>query len=108
MPKYHKKSKQAKVPYHKKPEEMTVEQWQTELRRQFARDGKQKFTIKYLGGEHPVFGDYSVKNLLSGGSYKVALRSGKPGLTFAPVWILRPTDLEHASILKPYCLKSVK
>ncbi len=82
MPKYHKKSKQAKVPYHKKPEEMTVEQWQTELRRQFARDGKQKFTIKYLGGEHPVFGDYSVKNLLSGGSYKVALRSGKPGPNF--------------------------
>lgn len=47
-----------------------------------AIDGILVFTITYLGGEHQVFGDYSVTNPVSGGSYKVALRDKNPGPSF--------------------------
>lgn len=82
MAKLNIQSKKPKVSYHKKPEELTVAQWQRELRRQFAADKKQFFNITYLGGEHPVFGDYSVANTVSGKLYKVALRDKNPGPNF--------------------------
>ncbi len=72
--------KKPSVSYHRKPVDLTTTQWQMELRREFA--GVQPFTITRLGGEHPIFADYAVKNPASGGDYKVALRSNGVGLNF--------------------------
>ncbi len=73
---------QPKIPYHKKPMELTVAQWQRELRKQFIREKQPRFIIAYLGGEHPIFADYSIENPDSAGVYKVALRSRNPGANF--------------------------
>lgn len=73
-------SKRPSVSYHKKPEDLSVDSWQLALRRQIAAD--QSFEIKKLSDEHPVFADYLVRNPLSGGEYKVAIRSQGFGLNF--------------------------
>jgi len=52
------------------------------LRKQFIVEKKQSFVITHLDGEHPVFADYAVKNPISKGEYKVALRSREPGRNF--------------------------
>src|SRR3972149_5809745 len=74
-----KEKKTPKVPYHHKPDEMPVDVWQRELRRQFAET--QGFTMKNIGN-HPVFSDFEVHNPQSGNIYKVAVRSEDTGLNF--------------------------
>ena len=76
-------SKKAKpaISTHKKPAGLSEADWQRELRKQAVPAAKDKvtaFRIGFLGGEHPVFGDYSVENPTSGGRYKVALRTARP------------------------------
>lgn len=68
-----------KVPYHYKPSEMSVEEWQIALRRQFAE--KQNFSVTNIGN-HSVFSDYEVFNPKSGNEYKVAIRSKEFGMNF--------------------------
>lgn len=70
------------VPYYKKPSGLTTARWQKSLRKQLIVDKTPPFIINYFNGEHPVFADYTVENPLSGGTYKVALRSHKPGPNF--------------------------
>ncbi len=60
-----------KITYTRKPDEMTIDEWQFELRRQFARD--QKFRITNIG-THPVFSDFKIFNPSSGKTYKVSIR----------------------------------
>lgn len=60
------------IPYHKKPDNLTLDQWQKALRKQFA--STQNFKIDNIGDER-VFSDYSVFNPTSGNTYKVAIRS---------------------------------
>ena len=72
----------ARISYHKKPDGMTLDEWQRELRRALVKDKKQEFKVTYQEGDHPVFADYTVKNLTSGAAYKVALRSNNPGPNF--------------------------
>ena len=72
-------TKKKKVPYYKKPERMSLEEWQTELRKQFAAD--QKFEVKNIG-DHPVFSDFEVFNPDSGKSYKVSVRDNKSSFDF--------------------------
>lgn len=74
-----KKSATPKVPYHRKPEKMTMEAWQIALRKQFAESNP--FNIKRLG-MHAVFSDYQVRNPSTGNTYKVALRSADNSLNF--------------------------
>lgn len=65
---------------HKKPADMTEAEWQRQLRKQSVPEDKETaFSITSLGGEHPVFGDYTVENPTTGGRYKVALRTARPG-----------------------------
>ena len=45
-----------KVSYYRQPEDMTVDQWQAELRKQFAL--KQQFRITNIG-THPVYSDFN-------------------------------------------------
>lgn len=66
--------KSVTVPYHHKPDSLSVFDWQKALRKQFIPE--QTFTIVRLSSTHPFFGDYSVFNPASGNSYKVALRDG--------------------------------
>lgn len=61
----------AKISRVRKPEEMSLEQWQIALRRQFAQ--KQDFSLANLGGE-PVFSEFLVTNPQSEGEYRVAIR----------------------------------
>lgn len=68
-----------KIPYTRKPEEMSVDEWQTALRRQFAAD--QKFKIKNIG-THPVFSDFEVYNPDSGKTYKVSIRDNVTSFNF--------------------------
>ncbi len=76
------KQQTTKISYHKKPASLSTDDWQRELRKQFIAEKQPLFIIEYLDGEHPVFADYSVKNPVSGGVYKVALRARKPGHNF--------------------------
>ena len=59
-----------------KPQDMSLEAWQRELRRQFGRE--QPFRLKNVGGE-PVFTEYQVTNRDTSGSYRVAIRGAAPG-----------------------------
>src|SRR5262245_13493682 len=70
------KVKQPKLSRLQKPEEMSLETWQVELRRQFGR--QQKFVFKNLG-DHPVFSEFEVTNPQSKTTYRVPIRGGKVG-----------------------------
>ena len=67
------------VPYHQKPDSLTVQEWQVALRRQFAE--RHLFNVENLGN-HPVFSDFRVTNPENNSSYKVAIRSGNYDLNF--------------------------
>lgn len=55
----------------RKPEQMTLEEWQVALRRRFGRD--QKYEWKNIG-LHDVFSEFHVRNPVSGNTYRVAIR----------------------------------
>ena len=61
-----------KISYLKKPDDLTLEEWQYALRKQFAET--HSFNIKKTG-THPVFSDFDVYNPETKLTYKVALRS---------------------------------
>jgi superfamily II DNA or RNA helicase len=65
------KKKALKVPYHYKPDDLTLDAWQKALREQFVQD--KYFQITKLDDTR-VFGDYKVYNPEKATSYKVALR----------------------------------
>ena len=71
--------KEKVIPYHHRPDDMTIDQWQAGLRRQFAVN--QNFIVENIG-EHPVFSDFQVFNPTSKNTYKVAIRSREAGLNF--------------------------
>ena len=60
-----------KIPHSRKPDEMSIDEWQSKLRRQFAAE--QRFKIRNIG-PHPVFSDFEVYNPVSGKTYKVSIR----------------------------------
>ena len=68
-----------KIPYHSKPNELSVEEWQTGLRKQYAKEQKFKFTNI---GDHPVYSDFRVHNPQTEKTYKVSLRDGKESYNF--------------------------
>ena len=93
-----------KVPYYRKPEDMTVEEWQIALRRQFAE--KQNFEVTNTG-THPVFSDFSVFNPLSGKTYKVAIRSYEFGDNFCSCPDFKINELGTCKHIE-YVLKQLK
>src|SRR5690349_8023393 len=68
--------KPAKLSRLHKPEGLSLEAWQIELRRQFGRE--QKFVLENLGDE-PVFSEFAVTNPASGNTYRVQIRGRLPG-----------------------------
>ncbi|MBI3119034.1 MAG: SWIM zinc finger family protein, partial [Candidatus Hydrogenedentes bacterium] len=71
--------KPARTPRTRKPEEMSLEEWQVALRREHGRE--QDFSSKNLGTE-PVFSDFAVTNPRSKRTYRVAVRGGERGVNF--------------------------
>jgi superfamily II DNA or RNA helicase len=74
-----KKKKPAKLSRLHKPEGMSLEDWQVELRRQFGRE--QKFFLKNVGGR-PVFSEFEVTNPQSNNTYRVTVRGAGVGDNF--------------------------
>ena len=68
--------KPAKLSRQHKPADMSLEDWQVELRRQFGRE--QPFSLKNLG-DQPIFSELEVTNPLSQRAYRVHIRGTQPG-----------------------------
>jgi len=71
-----KAAKKSKTPYYHKPDELSFEEWQIALRREFGQE--QQFIMQNTG-DHPVFSDFEITNPFSNSTYKVAIRSEEPG-----------------------------
>ena len=67
-----KKKKEKKIPFHRQPGDLSLEKWQTGLRKQY---GKESHFIMENLGDHRVFSDFSVRNPENGNTYRVAIRS---------------------------------
>ena len=68
-----------RIPFHSKPEDLSVEEWQSGLRKQYAKEQNFKFTNI---GDHPVYSDFKVFNPKTDKTYKVSLRDGKESYNF--------------------------
>lgn len=62
-----------------KPEDMELEEWQIRLRRQFAEG--QPFQLKNVG-EHPIFSEFTILNIATDRTYRIAIRGSKLGDNF--------------------------
>ena len=71
-----KNKKVVRVSHLRKPEEMTLQQWQVALRKQIS--GKQNFRLKNIGNE-PIFSEFIVTNPQSKREYRVAIRGQNYG-----------------------------
>ncbi len=60
----------------RKPDGVSLEEWQTQLRRQFGRE--QKFKARNVG-DGLAFSDFAVTNPKSGNTYRVRIRGPHPG-----------------------------
>lgn len=60
-----------KVSYYRKPNELSVEEWQAALRKQFALENQFKITNT---GSEPLYSDYEVYNPETNKTYKVSIR----------------------------------
>jgi hypothetical protein len=61
------------------PDELSLEDWQVGLRRQFGRE--QDFFLENVGSE-AVFSEFRLTNPASGRTYRVAIRGAEPGVNF--------------------------
>lgn len=68
-----------KVSYYRKPTDMSIDEYQILLRKQYAET--EKFDIRKLSPE-PVYADYNVQQVGSKRWHRVALRHPNPGLNF--------------------------
>ena len=66
--------KKKKVPYYRKPADMTVEEWQIALRRQYI--DKQEFGVQNIGN-HPFFSDFGMYEI-EGQAQAVQKATGVP------------------------------
>jgi superfamily II DNA or RNA helicase len=71
-----KASDRPKTPRIRKPVEMSLEDWQIALRREFGE--VQKFKMEKIGSE-PIFSEFLIENPETGGRYRVAIRGETPG-----------------------------
>ncbi len=69
------KKKPLKITYHRRPDELTLDLWQLNLRKQFGEDNP--FEIERTG-EHPVFSTFTIWNPATRNSYQVTIRADLP------------------------------
>jgi hypothetical protein len=90
------------IPYHRKPANLTLENWQIALRKQFVA-GK-SFGIKKLEG-HPVFSDYMVHNPETKNTYKVAIRNNGQAMNFCACLDFKTNHLGTCKHIEAVLLK---
>lgn len=91
-----------KVSYYRKPEELSLDQWQIALRKQFGKDNEQEFRITNTGNEK-FFSDFQVTNNQTNNTYKVAIRSGDDSRNFCECFDFKTNRLgvcKHISTVK--------
>ncbi len=71
--------KQVKLSNKRKPEGMSLDQWQVALRRRFGR--KQDFEMQNIG-DLPLFSEYAVTNPENAHTYRVAIRGRQLGVNY--------------------------
>ncbi len=71
--------KEKKLSRLRKPDDLSLENWQVALRRQFGR--QQNFKLKNVGSE-PIFSDFEVTNPETEKTYRVAIRGAGLGENF--------------------------
>ncbi|MDR3220260.1 MAG: DEAD/DEAH box helicase [Dysgonamonadaceae bacterium] len=74
------KKPQSAIPYHYKPERLSLEAWQIALRKQFVEN--KSFGIEKTDRSKSPFGDYFVQNPETGNRYKVAFRGLESPMNF--------------------------
>jgi superfamily II DNA/RNA helicase len=72
--------KQQIIPYHYKPERLSLEEWQIALRRQFVET--KSFKIEKINNQKNLFGNYIVRNPETKNNYKVAFRGLNSPMNF--------------------------
>ena len=65
-----------KVSRTHKPDDLSLEEWQRTLRRQYAEHQNYKLLNT---GTHPIFSDFQLTGTESGKTYKIAIRGNSPG-----------------------------
>ncbi|MFH1739589.1 MAG: SNF2-related protein, partial [bacterium] len=70
------KARPKRTPRTRKPVDMSLEEWQIALRREFGRE--QILTLENIGDE-PFFSEFLVTNPKTKGTYRVAIRGKNPG-----------------------------
>ena len=73
------KSRPKKISRLRKPDDMSLEQWQVALRRQFGPE--QDFKLKNIGNE-PIFSEFEVTNPATKRTYRMAIRGCGLGENF--------------------------
>ena len=89
-----KEVKEKKVSRLNKPDDMTLEAWQIQLRRQFAQDKKQAEAYTLTNnGAHKLYSDFTVINTESNSTNKVAIRSLEPNGNYCSCMDFRTNTL---------------
>lgn len=68
-----------RTPRMRKPRDLSVEEWQVALRREFGRE--QTYRYEKIGTE-PIFSEYAVSNPQTGGTYRIAIRGTALGANY--------------------------
>ena len=102
-----KQKSKAKVVYSntKKPTGLSIEEWQTALRKQMAE--KSDFTISN-NRDGRVYTDYNVYNSITKNTYKVALRSPDNSLNFCSCYDFKTNQLGTCKHIEAVLLKIKK
>ncbi len=100
-------AKQPKLSRTHKPDDMTLEEWQRQLRVEFGTS--QEFQLENRG-DHPVFSEFALTNPVSNRTYRIAIRGDQPGDNFCSCPDFRINGLglcKHISFTLAH-LKSLK
>jgi ERCC4-related helicase len=98
-----------KVSYYRKPEDLSLDQWQIALRKQFGQDNEQEFSITNIGNEK-FFSDFQVTNSQTNNTYKVAIRSADDSSNFCECFDFKTNRLgvcKHISAVR-YRLSKIR
>ncbi|MBI5583195.1 MAG: hypothetical protein HY892_05180 [Deltaproteobacteria bacterium] len=74
-----KKPLKLSVPRTHKPEDLSLEEWQRILRKEYGI--LQDFTLKNVG-DHPIFSDFRLTNPATGKTYNLIIRGRHPGVNY--------------------------
>jgi superfamily II DNA or RNA helicase len=74
-----KKPLKLSVPRTHKPDDLSLEDWQRTLRKEYGI--LQNFTLKNVG-DHPVFSEFRLTNPGTGKTYRLIIRGNRPGVNY--------------------------